>query len=498
MGTIQIENVNFKYDQMMNNLFDSLNLKIDESWKLGLIGRNGRGKTTLMKLLLGQLDYQGQIISNMNFYYYPQRVVNKNISTMDVVKNLTHLEDYDLWKIEIELDKLQVDIEVLKQQFSTLSPGEQTKVLLAILFIDESGFQLIDEPTNHLDIEGRKIVSDYLKSKKGFIVISHDKAFLNPVIDHVISINRNDVDVYKGNFDTWQDNKDRQDNYEKNQKEQLKKDINRLHETAVKRENWSNSAEAQKNKNRYKESVNLDKGFISHKSSKMMKKAKTAEKRFDSAISEKQGLLKNIEIEEPITLNYESLKHPNILIDVKNLSLQYKDVVTPMVNFEVKRGQVIALIGQNAIGKTTIFKQLLGFQQPFQQFGEIVEANNLKISYLAQDNDLVGDIRQIAVDKKIEPELVFSNLRKLGFERYLFEQPVEQMSQGQRRKVALALSLSQEANLYFWDEPLNYLDVITRQQIIDAIKKQQPSMLLIDHDQDLIDSVATKKVILKH
>lgn len=498
MGTIQIENVNFKYDQMMNNLFDSLNLKIDESWKLGLIGRNGRGKTTLMKLLLGQLDYQGQIISNMNFYYYPQKVVNKNISTMDVVKNLTHLEDYDLWKIEIELDKLQVDIEVLKQQFSTLSPGEQTKVLLAILFIDESGFQLIDEPTNHLDIEGRKIVSDYLKSKKGFIVISHDKAFLNPVIDHVISINRNDVDVYKGNFDTWQDNKDRQDNYEKNQKEQLKKDINRLHETAVKRENWSNSAEAQKNKNRYKESVNLDKGFISHKSSKMMKKAKTAEKRVDSAISEKQGLLKNIEIEGPITLNYESLKYPNILIDVKNLSLQYKDVVTPMVNFEVKRGQVIALIGQNGIGKTTIFKQLLGFQQPFQQFGEIVEANNLKISYLAQDNDLVGDIRQIAVDKKIEPELVFSNLRKLGFERYLFEQPVEQMSQGQRRKVALALSLSQEANLYFWDEPLNYLDVITRQQIIDAIKKQQPSMLLIDHDQDLIDSVATKKVILKH
>ncbi len=94
--------------------------------------------------------------------------------------------------------------------------------------------------------------------------------------------------------------------------------------------------------------------------------------------------------------------------------------------------------------------------------------------------------------------MVFSNLRKLGFERYLFEQPVEEMSQGQRRKVALALSLSQEANLYFWDEPLNYLDVITRQQIIDAIKKQQPTMLLIDHDQDLIDSVATKKVVLKH
>lgn len=86
MGTIQIENVSFKYAQMMDKLFDSLNLKIDESWKLGLIGRNGRGKTTLLKMLMGKLDYQGQIVSNLNFYYYPQTVVNKRISTVEIVK----------------------------------------------------------------------------------------------------------------------------------------------------------------------------------------------------------------------------------------------------------------------------------------------------------------------------------------------------------------------------------------------------------------------------
>ncbi|GAQ00657.1 multidrug transporter [Companilactobacillus farciminis] len=89
-------------------------------------------------------------------------------------------------------------------------------------------------------------------------------------------------------------------------------------------------------------------------------------------------------------------------------------------------------------------------------------------------------------------------MRKLGFERHLFEQPIEQMSQGQKRKVALAISLSEEANLYFWDEPLNYLDVITRQQIIEAIQKQRPTMLLIDHDQDLIDAVSSVKVNLHH
>lgn len=498
MGTIQIENVSFKYDQMMDNLFDSLNLKIDESWKLGLIGRNGRGKTTLLKMLLGQLKYSGQIVSNLNFYYYPQVVENKNLPTIEIVKQLANIEEYDLWKIEIELEKLQVDTEVLQQEFATLSPGERTKVLLAILFIDESGFQLIDEPTNHLDIEGRKVVSDYLKGKKGFIVISHDKSFLNPVIDHVISIDRNDVAVYKGNFDTWQEQRKIQDDYELVQKEQLKKDINRLHETAVKRENWSKQSESQKNKKKYHEKVNLDKGFIGAKSAKMMKKAKNAERRVNSAIEDKQKLLKNIEIEAPITLNYEKISHPQELVQVNNLILKHADFETPKVSFTVKTSQVVALIGQNGIGKTTIFKQILGLSQPFTQSGDIVMANHLKVSYLRQDNELNGTIAQLADEKQIEVELVFSNLRKLGFERYLFDQPVEKMSQGQRRKVALALSLSESANLYFWDEPLNYLDVITRQQIIETIQKQRPTMLLIDHDQDLIDAVSSVKVKLHH
>lgn len=498
MGTIQIENVSFKYDQMMDNLFDSLNLKIDESWKLGLIGRNGRGKTTLLKMLLGQLKYSGQIVSNLNFYYYPQTVVNKDLLTVDVVKEITQLEDYDLWKIEVELDKLKVDQNVLQQQFSTLSPGERTKVLLAILFIDESGFQLIDEPTNHLDIEGRRIVAEYLKSKKGFIVISHDKSFLNQVIDHVISINRSDVSVYKGNFDTWQTQWELQNQTEADEKEQLQKDISRLHETAVKRENWSRQTEAHKNRKQYHEKVHLDKGFIGTKAAKMMKKAKTAENRVNSAIDEKKTLLKNIEVEAPIQLNYEKKNHPDLFVQVENLTLRHNDIVTPEVSFEVKRNHVVALVGPNGIGKTTIFRQILGISQPFTQEGSIRMANNLKISYLRQDNELEGTIRQLAERKQISPELVFSNLRKLGFERDLFDQPVEKMSQGQRRKVALALSLSESANLYFWDEPLNYLDVITRQQIIDAIKKQRPTMLLIDHDKDLIDAVSSVKVNLHH
>lgn len=483
MGTIQIKNVTFKYSDMVENLFDSLDLKIDASWKLGLIGRNGRGKTTLLKMLLGKLTYQGEITSDLKFYYYPQPIVDKNLPTRVVIQKLTDLAEYDFWKIEVELEKLQVDVAVLDQQFSTLSPGEQTKVLLAVMFIDETGFQLLDEPTNHLDIEGRQVVADYLKHKKGFIVISHDKTFLNRIIDHVISINRQDVTVYKGNFDTWQTAMDQQNNLEIGQKKQLKTDIKRLHQVAVARENWAKKSDTQNPDSTGK---------------KMMKKSKVIAKRVDKKIVEKQGLLKNIEVEAPLVLNYQPMMHKPTVLEVDDLSLKHAPIQTPEVSFKVPVNQVVALVGANGMGKTTILKQLLGIKQPFQQSGKIYLAQGVKISYLPQENELQGTIKQLAVDKKVLPETIYSNLRKLGFERNLFEQPVEKMSQGQRQKVALAVSLAQEANLYLWDEPLNYLDVITRQQIIEVINKQHPTMLLIDHDEDLIDSVADKKVILKH
>ncbi|WP_338080207.1 ribosomal protection-like ABC-F family protein [Companilactobacillus mishanensis] len=498
LGTIQINNLSFKYDQMVDNLFNNINLSIDESWKLGLIGRNGRGKTTLLNILLGNLEYQGQVVSNLNFHYYPQPVPDMSKTTKEIVLEISGLADYDIWRVETELEKLQVSLDILDQQFETLSPGERTKVLLAVLFIDDDGFQLIDEPTNHLDIDGRKLVSDYLKTKKGFIVISHDRNFLNKIIDHVISINRNDIDVYKGNFDTWEHEKNLQDTYEADQKRQLTKDINKLHDSAVKKENWSRQTEKGKKKNiSMDKHANLDKGFIGAKSAKMMKKAKSMQHRVDDSLNTKKTLLKNIEIDDPISLNYAEISHLKNLIEVNDLLLKNRNVETPKVSFKLPRNHVLALMGRNGIGKTTIFKQILGIAQPFECSGSIVVPSSVKISYLAQEYDLHGTIRELAERKQVEPEMVFSNLRKLGFERELFDNNIEEMSQGQKRKVALAVSLSEQANLYLWDEPFNYLDVITRDQIVDAIHKQHPTMLIIDHDLGLIDEIADQKLILK-
>ncbi|WP_245995027.1 ATP-binding cassette domain-containing protein [Companilactobacillus furfuricola] len=431
MGTIQISNLSFKYDQMADWLFDSVDLSIDASWKLGLIGRNGRGKSTLLHLLMGDLAYSGSIVSDLSFAYYPQPVIDDFLSAGEIAVSIADIESYDIWRIEAEMDKLQISPDILQRPFSTLSPGERTKVLLAALFIDDGRFQLIDEPTNHLDIESREVVANYLRGKRGFIVISHDRNFLNQVIDHVISINRNDIDVYQGNFDTWEREKTAEDERELREKSQLKKDINKLKTSAAKKENWAKQTEKSKHKNiKMDQHTNIDKGFLGHKSAKMMKKATIIQKRADEAVEQKQKLLKNIEITDPISLNYVEIKHFDQVISANDFQMFNSEIQTPKIDFTVKTGQVTALIGKNGIGKSTIFKRIMNLEQPFQQKGDLQVKNSINISYLPQETKIRGTIVQVAEKEQYDVERIFSNLRKLGFERELFNDPIESMSQG--------------------------------------------------------------------
>lgn len=189
------------------------------------------------------------------------------------------------------------------------------------MFTREDGFLLIDEPTNHLDMHGRKIVSEYLKSKKGFLLISHDRDFLDGCINHVISINRNSIDVQSGNFTSWYENKLMKDQFEISKNEKLRKDIKRLKEAARQCQIWSDKIENTKNGVKIS-GVKPDKGYIGHKSAKMMKRSKNLENRQNKAIEEKQNLLKDIETKESLLLR-PLHHHKNPLISVRNLSSYY-------------------------------------------------------------------------------------------------------------------------------------------------------------------------------
>ena len=345
-----------------------------------------------------------------------------------------------------------------------------------------------------MDIETRNNLLNYLEKKKGFILVSHDRNFLDKVVNHIISINNTNIEIQQGNFSSWKENKNRQDNFEKIQNERLQKDINRLEIASKNCAKWSNEAEKTKNK-KYNSETTIDKGYIGHKADKMMKKSKVMEQRIEKAINEKTNLLKNIEVND--TLKIIPLKsNKNPLIFAHNLQIKYsKETIFKPITFEVNNGDRVALIGKNGIGKSSILKLILG--EELQYNGEFMVANDLKISYVSQSTeDLKGNLRTFAYDNKINESIFKAMLVKMGLSQFDFDTNIQDMSEGQKKKVLIAKSISEQANIYIWDEPLNYIDILTREQIEDAILNYNPTIIFVEHDEKFIEKVATKIINL--
>ena len=493
MSLISVNNLTFGYDGSYNNIFEDVSFNIDTDWKLGLIGRNGKGKTTFLRLLQGKYDYKGTISKNVDVDYFPFEVPNKERMSIEIVNEIApNSED---WEIIKELNLLNANTEILYRNFNLLSGGEQVKILLVSLFLKGNNFLLIDEPTNHLDIETRNNLIDYLEKKKGFILVSHDRNFLDKVVNHIIAINNTNIEIRQGNFSTWKENKDRQDNFEAMQNERLQKDINRLEIAAKNSAKWSNEAEKGKSK-KYNQETTIDKGFVGHKAAKMMKSSKIMEQRTQKAIEEKSNLLKNVDRNDklkiiPLTSN----KNPLVLAN--NLQIRYDDkTIFNPISFEVNNGDRIAIVGKNGIGKSSILKLILG--KEIQYNGQFKVANDLKISYVSQSTeDLKGSLKYFARDNKIDESIFKAMLVKMGLSQNDFDTNIQDMSEGQKKKVLIAKSISEQANIYIWDEPLNYIDILTREQIEDAILDYSPTIIFVEHDERFIEKVATKVINLE-
>ena len=488
MSLIQVSNLTFAYDGSYENIFENVSFQIDTNWKLGFTGRNGRGKTTFLNLLLGKYEYQGSISASVQFSYFPYFVPDKSILAIDAVEAM--YPDYEHWRVQREMDKLQLDDEVLYRSYGTLSNGEQTKLQLAVLFSKENSFLLIDEPTNHLDIRGRELVSKYLSGKKGFILVSHDRAFLDGCVDHILSINKSDIQVCKGNFSTWMENKQRQDAFEQAENEKLKKEISRLEETARQKADWSDRVEATK--------IGFgpcDRGYIGHKAEKMMARSKAIEKRQTAVIEEKSRLLKNIERSDTLKI-LQTPFHTNRLVELKNASIHFgENVVCEQISFTIRQGDRIALQGANGTGKSSIIKLILGDEIPYT--GDLWRGNGLRISYVSQDTDrLRGKLSNFARDSGIDESLFLAVLAKLDVPKAQMEKDMSDLSAGQKKKVLLAKSICEPAHLHIWDEPMNYIDVISRMQIEELLLQFQPTILFVEHDKAFCENVATKIVKL--
>lgn len=523
MAAIQINNLSFTYEGSADAVFSGLSLVLDSSWRLGLVGRNGRGKTTLLRLLAGQLQGSGQILSGLAFDYFPYAVEESRPAEEALIDQLA---PYTAWEQEMsaclavstpealarfgELEQayaaaegyairdllareaalLGFSQEELHRPFHSFSPGEKTRLKLAALFLRPDHFLLIDEPTNHLDEAGRSLVADYLMRKSGFLTASHDRGFLDCVCDHILALEKQGARLVNGNYSSYRDNKRAQEAYERAQRDKIEADIGRLRVSAREKAGWSDKVEASKIG-----SGVYDRGYVGARSAAMMKRAKHIEQRVHQQIEEKEGLLRNLEYTSSLKLT--PMKHPSpLLLRLEDVSFGYTaQPLFERLSFTLSPGERLAFTGHNGAGKSTLLRLILGNLQPTA--GRVFTPAGLIISHLPQTaQGLTGTPRQLASTMGVDLTQLLTLLRKFDLPQEAFERDIQGFSLGQRKKTLLALSLAQQAHLYLWDEPLNDIDPESREQIEDLLLSTQASLVFIEHERVFIDRVATRELRL--
>ena len=493
MSLSQISHLTFSYPGSYDPVFTDVNLRLDSRWKLGLTGRNGRGKTTLLRILAGEYPQTGIEIREVP-RIFPCPVAHPEHRVAAVAREVTGDMVPD-WMLERELNLLGLWEAFLERTFSTLSQGEQARVLLAALFLQEGSYPLIDEPTNHLDAGGRARLGEYLRSRRQwFLLVSHDRVLLDTCVDHMLSIERTGLSLMQGNYSVWQRERDRRDAGELAENDRLTREIHRLQEGARRAAAWSDKVEKGKYATR-NSGLRVDRGYVGHQSARMMQQAKNIEARREKAIVEKTALLKNLETAEDLKL--WPMEYPDsCLVRCRDLSVCYggQEIFAP-VTFELHGGERLALAGANGSGKSSVLRLICGEKVPHSGLCEI--ASGLVISRVAQSPEpFDGTPGEYAQHHNVDKSLFLAILRKLGFERVQFEKRISDLSAGQQKKLMLARSLCQRAHLYLWDEPLNYIDVISRRQIEELILRYRPTLLFVEHDRAFCQTVATRTVEL--
>ncbi|MFD1412544.1 ATP-binding cassette domain-containing protein [Oceanobacillus jeddahense] len=332
-GNILISNMTFKYPSMIHPLFENITVNINENWKLGLLGRNGRGKTTLFKILLGELDYEGTIQSSLTFKYFPvYPETGIELTAEEILRKENPM--IERWELELELSYMDLPAEVLDRNFHVLSGGEQTKILLIKLFLNEDAFPLIDEPTNNLDVHGRRVVGDYLNRKKGFIVTSHDQHFLNQFVDHTMAINKENIDVIKGDIDTWAYERKNADELAEEKNHRLYHEINRLEAVSKRVGIWG-----QKRENSTKDAAER------RLAAKQMKRSKAIKKRTEEKIRDKQALIQNVENVEALKMRVEQPAKQVLLLRNFSILQNGKRLFEP-INVDVYPSERLFITGK--------------------------------------------------------------------------------------------------------------------------------------------------------
>ena len=508
MSQIRAADLTFSYDGSAEPVFENASFTLDTDWKLGLIGRNGKGKTTLLRLLTGELSGTGSLSKSVPAAYFPYAVTEEQLGRPAAEFAEELREECELWRVICELSELGEEADILYRPFETLSHGQRTKVLLAILFSGENDFLLIDEPTNHLDAQARMNVREYLSGKKGFILVSHDRDLLDACTDHILVLNRKTIMVQTGNYSCWEENQRRRDQFAEAENEKHRKQIRKLRQAAKRTAEWADKSERTKigfDPIRENDRSISTRSYIGAKTKKMQSRVKNTEQRIEREIAGQEGLLQDIE--RTAELKMSPLRHcKDSLVTMRECSFRYEGSAEPVLSgldLSIRQGGRIALHGANGCGKSTIMRAVLQRAGVIPQdaslcvSGVCETASGLIVSYVPQDTSFLhGSIPDICAERGLDRSLFCTVLRQLGLSRAQLAKDVSEYSAGQKKKVLLAASVLTPAHLYIWDEPLNFIDIFSRIQLETLICTYQPTMLIAEHDVRFRENIGAETFIL--
>lgn len=516
---IEIELNNIKKNFGLKNILDGFSLEIKKGERVALIGQNGAGKSTILKIIAKQekedsgkinirsgarIGILNQIYNNekedilvKDFLYrsfeevlsieselrtLEEKMSNPHIDTENLenlINKYGRLQDkyvllggYDIAeKIKKITSKFYIDDNMMNQHYNLLSGGEKTRVNLAKLILTEPDILCLDEPTNHLDIESLEFLEELILNYKGTVlIVSHDRYFLDKVITKTVLLENGKENIYYGNYSYF-----------------VKEDERR---TLAQFENYKNQ---QKQIEKMKEAITTLRKFGDIAKNEMFyKRAKSIEKRL-----EKMSIIDKPIIEKkPINIQFKMQKRSgNDVVKIENLEKAFDEkVIFENLNMNINYGEKVALIGKNGSGKSTLIKMILGEDNNYK--GTIKLGTSIEIGYIPQniifENEKETILNYFIKDTNLSENEARTILAKYGFRQENVFKKVGNLSGGEKVRILLMKLIQKNINFLILDEPTNHIDIDTREILEDALKSYNGTVLFISHDRFLINKLAER------
>lgn len=501
MPVIKFSNVSKSYGDI--KVLDKVSFDINEGDKIGIVGPNGSGKSTLIKLIMGIEDPDsGKVeVSSKSSAGYLKQATDYSVSDfINMSLDKEEISNFLRLMGNLHLDK---DIDFTDERVENLSGGERTKMAIASILATDPNLLLLDEPTNHVDLESVSWLINVIKDYSGTVLASsHDRYFLNEVVNKILEVKDGKVSEYFGNYDSYEREKEAElenlkDKYELQQKQDKKilKEIRNLNE-------WSKKGEREAGRQGGSPSDARAKGVKDYHQTKAARVARSAKNKKSRLEQMRSDYIEKPKEDKEIKFNFMgAASGADTLIRVSDLAKSFGDkTIFSSVNLTINRGEKIGLIGPNGSGKSTFIKILMGRVKPDN--GEVWKTPSLKAAYMSQDVfDLDGEMTISSMASEYETEkrqFFFSNLVNMGLNRDLFNHKIKTLSLGQQMRIKLVQIIVNDYNLLILDEPTNHLDLPNKIELERALMSFPGSIVMASHDRYMLSKVTNKVFIFEN